>query len=257
MSFFQRLLGRQPSYDHRRESIVAACIQSIERNPGQETHYLHLLNSCEKAGELDAAIACLTKLVARNRHIDMPYRYLLVAHAKKGDFNNLTELVKHHYQNEKAHQWFLVHAYDTRDWDSAIALLRQLVELFPRDEKWPRYLVAACGKKREVVAGASERTSLTNDMHSEDVGAAGKNSEPEVPASKPSIPADARLTPQESTPQRDIEFETNLKLKQKQAEIDAEERERKKYGPLRRPRALTPRQKFNSIKPTGSRDGYS
>ena len=62
MSFFQRLLGRQPSYDHSRESIVAACLQSIERNPDQEMHYLHLLTSCEKAGEIDAAIACLTKL---------------------------------------------------------------------------------------------------------------------------------------------------------------------------------------------------
>src|SRR5262249_39778704 len=133
---------------------------SIDRNPNLDPPYVQPLEAYENKGDLDGAIAYLSKLSGSHPKNDVPYRYLLVAYKKKGDLDGLRKSVEHHRNYEKAHYWFLLNAYNGGDCDAAIELLWKLIALHPRDERWSRYLVATYDRKGDLDCALSEVRKL-------------------------------------------------------------------------------------------------
>lgn len=262
LSFFSR--SRHPPVG---SDSIAVFIESIERDPRQELAYIDLLDASEKQGNLAGAIAYLTTLVNREPKLDGPYRYLLAAYNRQGDLDGLGRLVAQYRENEAAHQWFLMDAYTKSDWNAAIAILSSLAVVHSGDERWARYLSAAYDNRGDLEAAISGLTKLLevcpesaslrehlDDYRSKAARAAGRT----APGAAKAEPQPDRTASGSGLGTRNAEFERNLKLRTKLHEIEARDRERKRveFQLQTRPRPLTAREKFNRIKPTGSRDGF-
>jgi DNA-binding SARP family transcriptional activator len=273
MRFLRRLLRRRSHASLGGDSIVGL-VRAIEHEPARETTYVQLLEMCETTGDIDAAISWLTTFVDGNSHIETPYQYLLLAYKRKGDLRGLAKLVEAHRGREQAHYWYLLNAYNEGDTDSAIVLLSKLVELHAGDERWCRYLIATYDRKGDhstAIAGLEELLKIHPDnamlcrslqewTEKSHAGTARGESPRSVEATRPevgTIREDMGYAPESAPRERRSEFELHQELMKKVAKIDAKDRERTRveHGfAFGRPRALTPREKFNRIRSRGSRD---
>lgn len=250
---------------------LASLIQSIERNPRKDPPYIDFLAACEQRGDFDGAIAYLANLLGRKPRLETAYRFLLVAYRRKGDLQGLKQLIAQHPKNDSAHSWFLMDAYTKSDWDSAIVLLSVLVRLQPHEDNWARYLLTAYEMKRDpnaAIQGATEllkvcpdngvlRDFLEDARRKNVLRAAHDETAARGTERTPAIETDATAL-RSSTNAPKTEWQKTLELKDKLQEIDSKERARRKVEDEMafRPRALSSREKFNKIKPTGSRDGF-
>jgi tetratricopeptide (TPR) repeat protein len=249
----------------------ASLIQSIERNPDKDPPYIDFLAACERQGDFDGAITYLAALSTRRPRLETAYRFLLAAYRRKGDVEGLKKAIEQRPEAAGAHGWFLMDAYTKNDWDGAIVLLSVLVKLHPREDKWARYLLAAFEMKRDpeaAILGVTEllkacpesgvlRRYLADDTSKSMLRAKGDETPSSATGTPPASASDS-ATFHSSPGRAKTEWEKTLELKDKFRDIDARERERRRVEDQTRlrPRALSAREKFSRIRPTGSRDGF-